>query len=70
MVRYVTTVNGRITLKQYIAGVKYAKAHPQAIFKSGLTCWWSCSGADIMSQFMEGIHDRINQGLSYSIRGL
>ena len=58
-----------VTVAAYVKAVKMAKANPDTEFKQGLTCWWSCTGADIMKQFMRGVDDRINQGISYSDRG-
>ena len=70
MTRYVT-VNGRaIPLGVYVRGVRSAIAQPDRTFDHGLTCWWSCTGAEIRRQFLESVHDRINQGISYSRRGL
>lgn len=70
--KYITlpAVNKRVSLKAYIAGVKLAKQNPDMIFKHGLSCWWACSGADIMRQFRAGINDRINNNISYVKRGL
>ena len=70
MKRYIQVADGWITLRQYIDGVKYAKTHPDAVFKQGLTCWWSCTGAAIMQQFRAGMHDRITQAIPYDKRGL
>jgi len=69
--RYVTLSEGRrVSLAQYVMGVKYAKAHPDVRFPTGLTCWYPCSGADIVRQFREGMHERITQGTPYAQRGL
>jgi len=72
MKRFITipVIDRRVTIGQYISAIKTAKANPEAEFKHGLTCWWPCTGTDIMKQFMEGINDRINQNISYSKRGL
>lgn len=59
--RVVTLGHGkRVTLRAYMAAVRKAKANPDARFSEGLTCWWPCTGADIVQQFREGMHDRIN----------
>ena len=63
-------INREVTIGQYVSAIKTAKENPEAEFKHGLTCWWSCTGKDIMKQFMEGINDRINQNIPYSKRGL
>ena len=69
--RYITlsALDGRkIPLKAYLDGIKLAKTNPDKTFNHGLTCWWSCTGAEIMQQFNDGLHDRINQGISYRER--
>lgn len=61
-VRVVTLGHGKqVKLRAYIAAVKKAKANPDARFNEGLTCWWPVTGAQIVGQFREGMHDRINQ---------
>lgn len=57
-----------LSLGQYVIAVQFAKRHPQQSFKCGLTCWWPCSGAEIVQQFRQGLHDRINSALPYSER--
>lgn len=70
MVRIITLGDGkRVTLAQYLRAVKLAKANPDATFDRDLNCWYSCTGRQIMQQFLMGVHDRINQGISYSERG-
>lgn len=58
-------INKKVSLKNYIAGIKIAKANPDVIFPHGLACWYSCSGRDIMQQFLDGVNDRINQAIPY-----
>ena len=72
MIRTVSlpAINRSVTLAAYVRAIKLAKANPDAEFKHGLTCWWSCSGREIMQQFRQGMHDRINQGVPYRLRGL
>ncbi len=60
----------KVPLGAYVAAIKTAKANPTQTFKTGLTCWWSCTGAEILGQFTEGMMDRINAGVSYSERGM
>lgn len=57
-----------VTIGQYLKAVRLAKANPDAEFKLGLTCWWSCTGRDIMRQFVEGMQDRINAAQPYLTR--
>lgn len=58
-----------IPLGAYVKGVKLAKANPDAEFKKGITCWWPCTGKEIVRQFREGLHDRINQAIPWIERG-
>jgi hypothetical protein len=65
------TANGRaIPLGIYIKGIKKAISLPDTTFPHGLTCWWSTTGKEIREQFLESIHDRINQGIPYFQRGV
>ena len=62
MKHYITLSGGlQVSIPDYCKGVRLAKANLNREFKRGLTCWWPCSGQDIVNQFVEGIHDRINQ---------
>ncbi len=49
-------------------GIKLAKEHPNDMFSHGLTTWWPVTGAEILRQFREGMHDRINKAVSYRSR--
>ena len=65
--RYITipAIDKKVSIRNYIAGIRLAKANPEKTFKHGLTCWYACKGADIVKQFVDGIHDRINQAIPY-----
>jgi hypothetical protein len=63
-------INRTVTLAAYVQAIKLAKANPDMVFKHGLTCWWSCSGREVMEQFRRGMVDRINQGVPYRLRGI
>jgi hypothetical protein len=63
-------INKTVPLGAYVAAVKLAKANPTMEFKHGLTCWWPCTGAEIVQQFFRGVQDRINQAVPYSQRGV
>ena len=63
-------INKSVTIGNYVKGIKLAKANPDVEFKHGLTCWWACTGADIMRQFREGVQQRINDGIPYIQRGI
>jgi hypothetical protein len=71
MTRYITlpAINKSVPLAAYVSAIKTAKANPTVEFKHGLTCWWPCTGAEIMRQFFDGMTDRINQSVAYNQRG-
>jgi len=66
---YCPGIERHVPLDVYLRAIRTAKAHPGSTFKTGLTCWWSCSGREIMAQFLAGVHDRINQAVPYVLRG-
>ena len=66
---YLPAIERHVSLRQYLDAVKLAKVNQDSKFKHGLTCWWSCTGKDIMDQFFEGVQDRINQAIPYIKRG-
>ncbi len=59
-----------VPIGAYVRGMKLAKANPDAEFKQGITCWWPCTGSEIMRQFRVGMHERISQARPYSERGI
>ena len=59
---------GKPAVRMPSSKLKLAIANPDAEFKHGLTCWWSCRGRDIRKQFVDGVHDRINQAIPYVTR--
>lgn len=67
---YMPAINRSVTLAQYCKAINLAKNNLDVEFKHGLTCWYPCKGEDIVKQFLAGIHDRINQNISYSQRGI
>lgn len=67
---HLPAIDRQIPLKYYLIAIKTAKDNPETEFKHGLTCWWPCTGAEIVKQFMEGIHDRINQATPYCQKGI
>lgn len=72
MTRTVTipAVNMTVSLTAYVRAVKMARDNPDMEFKHGFTTWWPTKGSEVMRQFMASVHDRINQGIPYSQRGL
>jgi hypothetical protein len=67
---YLPALEKRVSLKTYVAGIKLVKANPDKVFKHGLTCWWSCTGAEILKQFRDGVIERINDCIPYVDRGM
>ena len=67
---YLPAIEKHVPLGIFLQGIRLAKAHPTAQFPHGLVCWWPCSGAEIMRQFLDGVMDRINQGIPYMQRGV
>lgn len=67
---YLPAIERSVSLRSYLQAVRLAKSKPDATFKHGLTCWYSCTGSDIMCQFRQGMHDRINQAIPYTTRGM
>jgi hypothetical protein len=67
---YVPGIGRWVPIGSYVRAIKKAKAHPDAEFKHGLTCWWPCTGAEIRRQFRRGMHDRIGAGIPCSQRGM
>ena len=59
-----------ISLRSYIDGIRTAKAHPDAEFRHGLTTWWPVTGREIVKEFRQGLHDRINEAIPYRLRGM
>jgi hypothetical protein len=61
MRRVITLGYGRqVTIGQYVAAVKSAKANPDATFKDSLCERWPATGREIVGQFVTGMMDRIN----------
>lgn len=53
-------VNMKVSLPAYCAAIRLAKANPAREFKHGFTTWWPTTGREVMQQFRQGLHDRIN----------
>ena len=61
-IKVITLGDGRrVSLAAYLAAIRAAKAGPDIQFDRGLTCWWPCSGREVMRQFRAGVMDRIFQ---------
>ena len=67
---YVPGVDKWVSLGAYVRQIKIVKANLDATFKSGLTMWGPHTGRQIMRQFRQGMHDRINEGIPYHQRGV
>jgi len=66
---YVPGKDAWYSLGAYVRAVKKAKANPDAMFSCTICSWASGRGRDIMREFMDGVMDRINQGIPYTKRG-
>ena len=66
---YLPAIERRVSLGAYLSAIRLAKANPNREFKHGLTTWWPTTGAEIMRQFRQGMHERINDCVSYVVRG-
>ena len=52
----------RISITTYVNAWKIIRSNPlDTMYKEGLTTWWAVNGHDLIRQYREGIHDRINQ---------
>lgn len=45
---FVPGVDKWVSIGAYVKQIKIVKANPKAEFKQGLTCWWPCTGEEIM----------------------
>ena len=53
-----------VTVGQYVAVIKEAKANPDRVFSRGLTGFWPVTGREIVREFRETmLTDRCNRGL-------
>lgn len=53
-----------VTVGQYVAAIKKAKANPDRVFRRGLTGFWPVSGREIVREFRQAmLTDCCNRGL-------
>lgn len=57
----VRVLDRSIPAPAYLAGIRAAKAHPDATFKHSLWHWSPDTGAEIMRQYLHDLHRRINE---------
>lgn len=67
---YCPGVGRWVPLAVYLRAVRLAKAHPDAVFSTGITSWWPTTGREILDQFRQGVNARINQRVPYHERGV
>lgn len=67
---FIAGIGRRVTLGAYVKAVKNAKENPKVVFRYGLTCWWPCTGEEIVRQFSQGVSERINNAIPYIKRGI
>ena len=65
-----SAINKTVTIGQYVKAIKMVKANLDKEFRYGLTCWWPCTGREIMRQFRAGMMQRISEGIPYIRRGI
>jgi hypothetical protein len=66
---FLPAIDRTVSLGAYLQAIRIAKANPDLEFKTGLTTWWPTTGSEIVKQFRESVHDRINQAVPYLQRG-
>lgn len=57
---YIRIEDYAIPASQYLAGIRAAKANPEAMFKRTLKSWTPGTGAQVMAEYRRDLHDRIN----------
>jgi len=68
---YISAIDRWVSLGNYVRSIKKVKANPlDRVYEHGLTCWWRCTGKDIMEQFRKGMMERINEAIPYIKRGV
>ena len=60
---YLPALSMSVGMDDFTKAIRYAKAHPKTVFHHGLTTWRRTSGAEIVKQFRDGVHERISQGI-------
>lgn len=65
---YLPAIDRTVSLRAYMDAVKLAKANLDRTFKHGFTCWWPCTGREIVEQWRRGIDERVSLGIPHFIR--
>lgn len=61
MARVIALGSGvRVPVPQYLNALRIAKANPSITFAKGLRGWWPVTGAEIIREYRQDMHDRIN----------
>lgn len=60
---HIPAINRTVSIGQYVVAIKRAKSNPDARFPHGLTCWWPCTGREIVQQYTLIRNERITAGL-------
>jgi hypothetical protein len=50
----------RLPAAVYLAGLRRAKAEPDQMFKHGLRGWWPVTGREVVAEYRDDLHRRIN----------
>lgn len=53
--------NRRVSLRSYLATVRAAKLMPGSMFKASLRHWAPSSGATIVREFREALHEKLSR---------
>lgn len=57
---YIPSIYRYITLGQYVKAVQQARENRGQRFDRSFEGWTSCTGQDIVNQFVNGVHERIS----------
>lgn len=62
MIHTITTATQTVTVGEYARAIKAVlAAPPKTEYKQSLCGWWPATREEIIRQFYEGMHDRINK---------
>lgn len=50
----------KVSVRDYIVTIKFAKTYPDTKFAEGLYQWWPVTGKQIYSDYIRSINERIN----------
>lgn len=66
MQHVIRTASGTVSIGEYVAAWKRVKQSPQGtMYKSSLCSWIPTSREQVLTEYLIGVHDRINAHLDY-----